>query len=91
MEHSVGMTLAVQSGCFVTSSPNMSTYLRELASDVGILQQKVSTGWISPYCDTCAGKISHAERFISIGEWLDRSSSEVTSKRNLNEKDTHSL
>lgn len=47
---------------------------------------KVSTGWISPYCDTCAGKISHAERFISIGEWLDRSSSEVTSKRNLNEK-----
>lgn len=40
MEHSVGMTLAVQSGCFVTSSPNMSTYLRELASDVGILQQR---------------------------------------------------
>lgn len=39
-EHSVGMTLAVQSGCFVTSSPNMSTYLRELASDVGILQQR---------------------------------------------------
>ena len=34
MERSVGMTLAVQSGCFVTSSPNMSTYLRELASDV---------------------------------------------------------
>ena len=32
--------LAVQSGCFVTSSPNMSTYLRELASDVGILQQR---------------------------------------------------
>ena len=52
---------------------------------------KVSTGWISPYCDTCAGKISHAERFISIKEWLDRSSSEVTSKRSLNEKDTHSL
>ena len=40
MEHSVGMTLAVQSGCFVTSSPNMSTYLRELASDVGTLQQR---------------------------------------------------
>lgn len=40
MERSVGMTLAVQSGCFVTSSPNMSTYLRELASDVGTLQQK---------------------------------------------------
>ena len=40
MERSVGMTLAVQSGCFVTSSPNMSTYLRELASDVGILQQR---------------------------------------------------
>lgn len=52
---------------------------------------KVSTGWISPYCDTCAGKISHAERFISIGEWLDRNSREVTSKRSLNEKDTHSL
>lgn len=51
---------------------------------------KVSTGWISPYCDTCAGKISHAERFISIGEWLDRNSREVTSKRSLNEKDTHS-
>ena len=51
---------------------------------------KASTGWISPYCDTCAGKISHAERFISIEEWLDRSS-EVTSKRSLNEKDTHSL
>ena len=35
-----GMTLAVQSGCFVTSSPNMSTYRRELASDVGTLQQR---------------------------------------------------
>ena len=52
---------------------------------------KASTGWISPYCDTCAGKISHAERFIPIEEWLDRSSSEVTSNRSLNEKDTHSL
>lgn len=52
---------------------------------------KVSTGWISPYCDTCAGEIGHAERFISIGEWLDRNSPEVTSKRSLNEKDTHSL
>ena len=40
MERSVGMTLAVQSGCFVTSSPNMSAYLRELASDVGTLQQR---------------------------------------------------
>lgn len=40
MERSVGMTLAVQSGCFVTSSPNMSTYRRELASDVGTLQQR---------------------------------------------------
>ena len=40
MEHSVGMTLAVQSGCFVTSSPNMSAYLREFASDVGTLQQR---------------------------------------------------
>ena len=40
MEHSVGMTLAVQSGCFVTSSPNMSAYRRELASDVGTLQQR---------------------------------------------------
>ena len=33
-------TLAVQSGCFVTSSPNTNTYLRELASDVGTLQQR---------------------------------------------------
>ncbi len=41
MERSVGMTLAVQSGCFVTSSPNMSAYLRELASDVGTLQQRL--------------------------------------------------
>ena len=40
MERSVCMTLAVQSGCFGTSSPNMSAYLRELASDVGILQQR---------------------------------------------------
>ena len=40
MERSVGMTLAVQSGCFVTSSPNTNTYLRELASDVGTLQQR---------------------------------------------------
>ena len=40
MERSVGMTLAVQSGCFVTLSPNMSTYLRELASDVGTPQQR---------------------------------------------------
>ncbi len=35
MERSVGMTLAVQSGCFVTLSPNMSTYLRELAFRCG--------------------------------------------------------
>ena len=41
MERSVGMTLAVQSECFVTSSPNMSAYLRELASDVGTLQQRL--------------------------------------------------
>ena len=40
MERSVGMTLAVQSGCFVTLSQNMSTYLRELASDVGTPQQR---------------------------------------------------
>lgn len=40
MGRSVGMTLAAQSGCFVTSSPNMNTYLRELASDVGTLQQR---------------------------------------------------
>lgn len=40
MERSVGMTLAVQSGCFVTSSPNTNTFLRELASDVGTLQQR---------------------------------------------------
>ena len=41
MERSVRMTSAVQSGCFVTSSPNMSAYLRELASDVGTLQQRL--------------------------------------------------
>lgn len=40
-ERPVGMTLAVQSECFVTSSPNMSAYLRELASDVGTLQQRL--------------------------------------------------
>lgn len=40
MERSVGMTLVVQSGCFVTSSQNMNTYRREFASDVGTLQQK---------------------------------------------------
>ena len=52
---------------------------------------KVSTGWISPYCDTCAGKISHAERFIPIEEWLSGSGDEVASERIVNEKDTHSL
>ena len=40
MERSVGMTLAVQSGCFVTSSPNMNTYLQKHVSDAGIQQQK---------------------------------------------------
>lgn len=52
---------------------------------------KASTGWISPYCDTCAGKISHAERFIPIEEWLSGSGDEVASERIVNEKDTHSL
>lgn len=27
---------------------------------------KISTGWISPYCDTCADKIGHYERFMPI-------------------------
>ena len=52
---------------------------------------KASTGWINPYCDTCAGKISHAERFIPIEEWLSGSGDEVASERIVNEKDTHSL
>ena len=42
---------------------------------------KASTGWISPYCDTCAGKVSHAERFIPIEEWLSGSGDEVASER----------
>ena len=27
---------------------------------------KVSIGWISPYCDTCAGKISHSSMEINL-------------------------
>lgn len=27
---------------------------------------KISTGWISPYCDTCADKIGRYERFIPV-------------------------
>ena len=42
---------------------------------------KVSIGWISPYCDTCAGKISHAERFIPIEVWLSGSGDAVASER----------
>ena len=82
MERSVGMTLAVQSGCFVTSSPNMSAYLRELASDVGTLQQRLLLAGSVP---------THAERFIPIEEWLSGSGDEVASERIVNEKDTHSL
>lgn len=27
---------------------------------------KISTGWISPYCDICADKIGHYEQFVPI-------------------------
>lgn len=30
---------------------------------------KISTGWISPYCDECSEKISHYERFVDIDGW----------------------
>lgn len=30
---------------------------------------KISTGWISPYCDQCAEKISHYECFVDIDGW----------------------
>ncbi len=91
MERSVGMTLAVQSGCFVTSSPNMSAYLRELASDVGTLQQRLLLAGSVPTVTLVLAKISHAERFIPIEEWLSGSGDEVASERIVNEKDTHSL
>lgn len=34
----------------------------------GAAATKISTGWISPYCDNCAEKISKYERFVDIEE-----------------------
>lgn len=52
---------------------------------------KVSTGWISPYCDACASNIGKYERFIPIEEWLDDREDDVASERIANEKDPNSL
>lgn len=52
---------------------------------------KVSTGWISPYCDACANKIGQYERFIPIEDWLDEGVDDVASERIANEKDPNSL
>ena len=52
---------------------------------------KVSTGWVSPYCDTCADDIGQYKRFVSIEEWLDEREDDVASERIANEKDPHSL
>ena len=52
---------------------------------------KASTGWISPYCDTCADEIGQTERFIPIEEWLNGSRDEVASERIVNEKDSDTL
>lgn len=32
---------------------------------------KISTGWISPYCDDCADKISSYENFVDIDEFYN--------------------
>ena len=52
---------------------------------------KVSTGWISPYCDACADIIGQYERFIPIEEWLGEHEDDVASERITNEKDPDSL
>lgn len=52
---------------------------------------KVSTGWISPYCDACASNIGQYERLIPIEEWLDEGEDDVASERISNEKDPNSL
>lgn len=52
---------------------------------------KVSTGWISPYCNACADNIGQYERFIPIEEWLDECEDDVASERITNEKDSNSL
>lgn len=51
----------------------------------------VSTGWISPYCDACAGNIGQHERFIPIEEWLDECKDDIASERIANEKNPNSL
>lgn len=52
---------------------------------------KVSTGWISPYCNACADNIGQYKRFIPIEEWLDEREDDVASERITNEKDPDSL
>lgn len=52
---------------------------------------KVSTGWISPYCDTCANEIGQYERFIPIEDWLDEGEDDVASERIASEKDPDAL
>lgn len=52
---------------------------------------KISTGWISPYCNACADEIGQYESFIPIEEWLGRSEDDVASERIKNEKDPDTL
>ena len=42
---------------------------------------KISTGWISPYCDACADEIGRYERFVPIDEWFCRSEDDVLFSR----------
>lgn len=43
----------------------------------GIPATKISIGWISPYCDECANKISHYEHFVDIDAWYKESEHEM--------------
>lgn len=52
---------------------------------------KISTGWISPYCDLCAEKDKGFERFVPIKEWFAESEDDAASERIANEKDPDSL
>ena len=52
---------------------------------------KISTGWISPYCDACADEIGRYERFIPIDEWFCRSEDDVVVERIENEKNPDTL
>lgn len=53
---------------------------------------KISTGWISPYCDACANEIGEYERFIPIEEQLDENEDDAAaSERIVNEKDPNAL